>query len=108
MLKASIKIFILFFIFFFVVVLSLFLYFLNFFLSLKFFNLNKIRIFERGFQRVFKVQISFSIHFFIIVVLFVLFDLEVVILLGVLIRSEIMNFLFLGLVVFIFLGFYLE
>jgi NADH:ubiquinone oxidoreductase subunit 3 (subunit A) len=77
-------------------------------LSLKIFNLNKVRIFERGFRRIFKVQLSFSIHFFIIVILFVLFDLEVVILLGILIRNRIINLIFLFLIVFVFLGLYLE
>jgi NADH-ubiquinone oxidoreductase chain 3 len=88
--------------------LSLVLFFLNFSLSLKILNFNKISIFERGFTRIFKVQISFSIHFFVIVVLFVLFDLEVVILLGVLIRNTIINLIFFSLVIFIFLGLYLE
>jgi NADH-ubiquinone oxidoreductase chain 3 len=96
------------FILFFVGFLRIVLLCLNFFLSSKVFNFNKIRIFERGFISVFKVQISFSIHFFIIVVLFVLFDLEVVILLSVLIRRSLILVVFLGLIFFIFLGLYLE
>ena len=92
----------------FVVFLSLFLFLLNFFLRLKFFNFNKIRIFERGFNRIFKVQTSFSIHFFIIIILFVLFDLEIVILLRILISRSLRNIVFLRLIVFIFLGLYLE
>lgn len=88
--------------------LSLFLFFLNFFLSFKNFFFNKVRIFESGFTRIFKVQISFSIHFFIIVILFILFDLELILLVGLLMRRFVRGFIFLILIFFIFLGFYLE
>ena len=69
---------------------------------------NKIRAFERGFVRVGKIQNSFSIHFFIIILIFVIFDLEVVIFLGILISDITSFFSFLLIFTFILGGFYIE
>lgn len=102
------RIFILIFISVFIIFLSLILFFFNFILSLKIFYKNKISVFESGFIRVFKIHISFSIHFFVIVILFVLFDLEVVMLLRILIRNTNRVLVFFYLIFFVFLGFYLE
>lgn len=84
------------------------LYIVNFLLRKKINKLSKVRVFERGFNSVFKIQIAFSIHFFVIVLLFVLFDLEVVILLAFLMSGGESLILLFFLVFFIFLGLYLE
>lgn len=93
---------------FFALVLLLVLYLGNFFLSIKKIDLLKIGAFERGFLSIGKIQNSFSIHFFVIILIFVIFDLEVVIFLGLLI-SDISSFIgFLFLILFILGGFYIE
>jgi len=97
---------------FFVIFISVFLFFLlfvlSFFLSLKDFYLLKTISFESGFIRLGKIQNSFSIHFFVMLLIFVIFDLEIVILLAVLISgfSSFLSFLFLFF--FIIGGFYME
>ena len=72
------------------------------------YNFFKVSSFESGFKSVGKIQVSFSIHFFVIILIFVVFDLEVVILLGLVI-SDILS---IGLILFLFLfvvgGLYLE
>ena len=96
----------------FVVLFTLFLllvlYGANFAISVKKNDLLKINAFESGFISVGKIQNSFSIHFFIIILMFVIFDLEIVIFLGLLMSdiSSIVRFLILML--FIFGGFYIE
>ena len=80
----------------------------NFLISCKDFYKNKISSFECGFVRIGKIQNSFRIHFFIIILIFVIFDLEVVMFVGILVsdRSSLVRFLLL--LVFIFGGFYIE
>nr|AGQ46175.1 NADH dehydrogenase subunits 3 [Bunostomum phlebotomum]QOW40483.1 NADH dehydrogenase subunit 3 [Bunostomum phlebotomum] len=89
-------------------VLLFFLYFLNFFLSIKDFNLLKVSVFESGFLSIGKIQNSFSIHFFVMMLMFVIFDLEIVMFLGLLISDFSSFFSFLILMIFIFGGFYME
>nr|YP_002725700.1 NADH dehydrogenase subunit 3 [Bunostomum phlebotomum]ACL50526.1 NADH dehydrogenase subunit 3 [Bunostomum phlebotomum] len=89
-------------------VLLFFLYFLNFFLSIKDFNLLKVGAFESGFLSIGKIQNSFSIHFFVMMLMFVIFDLEIVMFLGLLISDFSSFFSFLILMIFIFGGFYME
>ena len=96
----------------FVVLFSLFLllilYVLNFAISVKKSDLLKINAFESGFISVGKIQNSFSIHFFIIMLMFVIFDLEIVMFLGLII-SDVSSFVsFFLLILFIFGGFYME
>lgn len=98
----------LFFLLFFSFILVFIFYLLNFFLSLKSFYLIKNSSFESGFESLGKVHSSFSIHFFIIMLIFVIFDLEVVILLGFLISSFYSVYIFLLIFLFIFGGFYME
>lgn len=83
-------------------------YFINFFLSLKSITKNKINSFESGFVRVGFIQNSFSIHFFVIIVMFVIFDLEIVMFLGVLLVDFFSFFSVFFLLLFIILGFYIE
>nr|UNH90037.1 NADH dehydrogenase subunit 3 [Ancylostoma sp. HL-2021] len=93
---------------FFTLFLLLMLYLLNFFLSIKKNDLLKINAFESGFISVGKIQNSFSIHFFIMMLMFVIFDLEIVMFLGLLV-SDFSSFIsFLMLMFFIFGGFYME
>lgn len=88
--------------------LLLVLYGANFVISIKKNDLLKVNAFERGFISVGKIQNSFSIHFFIIILIFVIFDLEIVIFLGLLV-SDVSSFVrFLILIMFIFGGFYIE
>lgn len=92
----------------FTLLLLLLFYLGNFVLSCKDFYKNKISSFECGFDSVGKIQNSFSIHFFIIMLMFVIFDLEVVMFVGILI-SDISSLLsFLMLLFFILGGFYIE
>lgn len=92
----------------FAVVLLLALYAFNFIISVKKNDLLKVGAFERGFVRVGKIQNSFRIHFFVIMLIFVIFDLEIVMFLGLLI-SDIRSLVrFFMLILFIFGGFYME
>nr|UDL72549.1 NADH dehydrogenase subunit 3 [Oesophagostomoides stirtoni] len=96
----------------FVVLFTLFLivllYGLNFIMSIKEGDLLKVGAFESGFNSIGKIQNSFSIHFFIMMLMFVIFDLEIVMFLGLLVSdiSSVVSFLLLML--FIFGGFYME
>nr|YP_010519766.1 NADH dehydrogenase subunit 3 [Macroponema beveridgei]UXP34543.1 NADH dehydrogenase subunit 3 [Macroponema beveridgei] len=88
--------------------LLLMLYVLNFALSVKKTDLLKVNAFESGFLSVGKIQNSFSIHFFIMMLMFVIFDLEIVMFLGLLISDISSVVSFLMLMLFIFGGFYME
>lgn len=92
----------------FTLILLVVFYLINFLLSIKDFNKNKSGAFESGFVRVGIIQNSFRIHFFIIILMFVIFDLEIVIFLGILISDFNSFFRFLIIMVFIFGGFYIE
>lgn len=92
----------------FTLILLVAFYLINFLLRIKDLTKNKIRAFERGFVRVGKIQNSFRIHFFIIILIFVIFDLEIVIFLGILV-SDMNSFIrFIIMFVFILGGFYME
>nr|YP_010519802.1 NADH dehydrogenase subunit 3 [Rugopharynx australis]UXP34579.1 NADH dehydrogenase subunit 3 [Rugopharynx australis] len=88
--------------------LLLLLYVLNFAMSVKKMDLLKVNAFESGFLSVGKIQNSFSIHFFIMMLMFVIFDLEIVMFLGLLISDVSSIISFLLLMLFIFGGFYME
>lgn len=92
----------------FTLILLLAFYLINFLLSIKDIGKNKIRAFERGFVRIGKIQNSFRIHFFIIILMFVIFDLEIVIFLGILISDLTSLFRFFLIFIFILGGFYIE
>nr|YP_008145662.1 NADH dehydrogenase subunit 3 [Ascaridia galli]AGI96015.1 NADH dehydrogenase subunit 3 [Ascaridia galli]WEB60578.1 NADH dehydrogenase subunit 3 [Ascaridia galli] len=92
----------------FLLFLCLVFYLLNFFLSVKDLSYCKVSTFESGFSSVGLIQSSFSIHFFVMMLMFVIFDLEVVMLLGVLV-SDVSSFIsFLLFMFFVFGGFYME
>uniref|UniRef100_UPI0030FDFA5C NADH dehydrogenase subunit 3 n=1 Tax=Echinolaelaps fukienensis TaxID=2902762 RepID=UPI0030FDFA5C len=69
-------------IFFFIVILSFLLLILSFFISFKL-NLDKEMIlsFECGFDPFYMVRSSFSLHFYKICLIFVFFDIEIIIIL---------------------------
>nr|QEO33936.1 NADH dehydrogenase subunit 3 [Teladorsagia circumcincta]BAV82841.1 NADH dehydrogenase subunit 3 [Teladorsagia circumcincta] len=90
------------------VFLLVLLYLLNFVISVKKNELLKVSTFESGFVSVGKVQNSFSIHFFIIMLMFVIFDLEVVMFLGLLVSDLNSMIGFMMLMIFIIAGFYME
>lgn len=100
------------FIFFMVLVFSLVLvlvfYFFMFLAGFKLDYLSKVSSFERGFIRLIKIQNSFRIHFFVIILIFVIFDLEVVMFLGLLVSDVSSIFGFFFLLVFVLCGFYME
>nr|ACX85119.1 NADH dehydrogenase subunit 3 [Cooperia oncophora] len=89
-------------------VLLVLLYVLSFVISMKKSELLKVSTFESGFVSLSKVQNSFSIHFFVIMLMFVIFDLEIVMFLG-LVLSDFSAFVgFFMLMFFIMMGFYME
>nr|AJL34385.1 NADH dehydrogenase subunit 3 [Caenorhabditis nigoni] len=92
----------------FTLVLLLAFYVINFVLSIKDMGKNKISAFECGFVSVGKIQNSFSIHFFIMMLMFVIFDLEIVMFLGILVSDLSSYVSFLLMFVFILGGFYME
>nr|YP_003434133.1 NADH dehydrogenase subunit 3 [Chabertia ovina]ACX85215.1 NADH dehydrogenase subunit 3 [Chabertia ovina] len=96
----------------FVVLFTLFLlvllYAVNFTMSIKKVNLLKVNAFESGFLSVGKIQNSFSIHFFVMMLMFVIFDLEIVMFLGLLVSDTSSIISFFMLMMFIFGGFYME
>ena len=82
-------------------ILSLILLLLNlFFNRLKINNLNKFSSFECGFERFKIIQSNFNIHFFVILIIFILFDLEIVILIHLLFYKVNIHF-FVILIIFI-------
>lgn len=99
---------VLFIVFVFSLILLFIFYLINFFLSLKYREKNKIRAFESGFVSIGKIQNSFSIHFFIIILIFIIFDLEVVIFIGILVSDSRSFTTFFLLLLFVLGGFYME
>ena len=101
-------IFVIFSVFCFSVFFVLMFYVLNFFISSGYYYHNKVSSFESGFIRVGLIQNSFRIHFFVIMLMFVIFDLEIVIFIGVLVSDLNSFYSFLVLFLFIFFSFYME
>jgi len=73
--------------------LALILYLVNFLLRYKVYKKNKLTAFERGFRAVGNLHSSFSVHFFVILLIFVIFDLEIVLLLGCILATNSITFL---------------
>jgi NADH:ubiquinone oxidoreductase subunit 3 (subunit A) len=76
-------------------IFSFLFYFLVFLISFKSPLKSKVTSFERGFVGVGKIQNAFSIHFFLIIVIFVIFDLEVIIFIRLIASSFYRGLLFL-------------
>nr|YP_009391003.1 NADH dehydrogenase subunit 3 [Caenorhabditis plicata]ARV88256.1 NADH dehydrogenase subunit 3 [Caenorhabditis plicata] len=92
----------------FTLILLVAFYLINFLLSIKDMGKNKLSAFECGFVSVGKIQNSFSIHFFIMMLMFVIFDLEIVMFLGILVSDINSMISFIFLMIFIMGGFYME
>lgn len=88
--------------------ISRLMYLVSFLFSYKEKNKNKITPFECGFAPVGLIHRTFSIHFFIILIIFIIFDLEVILLLGVVRRMSDSIPSFLTLITFILGGLYFE
>nr|UFQ24449.1 NADH dehydrogenase subunit 3 [Pingus sinensis] len=97
-----------FFVVFFTLFFLLVFYVFMFVLSSKDFYSMKLGAFECGFVGLGKLQNSFSIHFFLVMLMFIIFDLEVVMFLGVMISDFSLILSFLCLFVFVLGGFYME
>lgn len=71
-------------------VLSLLLFFGSVIIGLKYNkDKEKLSIFECGFNPFLKLRVPFSIHFFKILLIFLLFDLEIVVILPIPLRNKI-------------------
>lgn len=84
------------------------LYLVSLAASYKSVNFNKMTAFECGFSPIGSIQSTFSLHFFIILVIFVIFDLEVVLLLGSVLVSGVGVITFFVVIVFVLGGIYME
>jgi len=73
-------------------ILASLLYLIRFLIRYKVNNKNKLTAFERGFRVVGRLHSRFSIHFFVILLMFVIFDLEIVLLLGCLLATNSLTF----------------
>lgn len=98
--------FILFIIIIFAFLISGLLYLVRFISSIKIKNQNKISSFECGFIAIGSLTSGFRIHFFIFLLIFVLFELEVILLIGCLFAIRSYSIMFL--ILFILFGIYLE
>nr|YP_010618330.1 NADH dehydrogenase subunit 3 [Camallanus lacustris]WAX01720.1 NADH dehydrogenase subunit 3 [Camallanus lacustris] len=95
--------------YFFLVVVFVFVFYVVYLvLSFKDHNMMKSSPFECGFSALGGVYNSFSINFFVIMVLFVFFDLEVVMFLGIILSEVLSGVGFMVLFLFVFLGFWAE
>jgi len=100
--------FYLFLILFIVLILIAALHFLLFLLSFSKRRSNKLSPFERGFTRVGIRQKSFSLQFFLLIVVFIIFDIEVVLLLGFVVKDFWRRVGIIIVIVFILGGLFLE
>lgn len=79
-----------------------------FFLSLIRINKNKLEPFECGFTPTSKLNTRFSVHFFVVLLFFLIFDLEVVLVLTSLMSGASGLLVFTFIMIFIVGGVYLE
>lgn len=66
----------------------------------------RIGSYECGFERVGGIRLNFRVHFFIVLIIFALFDLEVIFLIGFLLGGSLIIFLLI--IVIIYSTYYLE
>lgn len=71
-------------------------------------NKTKVRSFERGFERVGKINVDYSLHFFLLVLIFVLFDLEVLFFFIFIFINYLWFFLFLFVILLLMVGLIIE
>nr|ABO31090.1 NADH-ubiquinone oxidoreductase subunit 3 [Globodera rostochiensis] len=96
-----------FFLFFLILLLSVF-YFINFLFCWGVGFFDKLISFESGFSSLGKINIFFSLHFFLVLLIFVLFDLEFVLILFFFFGGKGILILFFLVIFFIFFSFFLE
>lgn len=87
-------------------IISLILYLLRFLSSKKIGGLSKLRPFECGFSVVGPVFSSFSVHFYMLTLIFVVFEMEIALLLGCM--YSVRGYSFTVVIVFVLGGVYLE
>ena len=98
-----------------IILVNIFFFFTVFiFLLSNLFSLNFIKyklktgVFERGFDSLTIIQISFSLNFFYIILIFVIFDLELILFLRFLLFFKLYLIFFIYLIIFIFITLILE
>nr|YP_009092398.1 NADH dehydrogenase subunit 3 [Aphelenchoides besseyi]AII79376.1 NADH dehydrogenase subunit 3 [Aphelenchoides besseyi] len=97
---------------FFIFLLGIFFIFLFFFLNYILSTSSSLYLknssFESGFLSIGKIQTSFSIHFFVVMLMFVIFDVEIVMVLGFILSDFSSLFIFFFVFLFILFGLYME
>nr|AKK32524.1 NADH dehydrogenase subunit 3 [Henschiella sp. PJ-2015] len=74
------------------IMISMILMILTYFISMKkLFNQEKLSPFECGFNPLNSARIPFSLHFFMISILFLIFDIEIIIIIPMIITMKMIN-----------------
>uniref|UniRef100_UPI0030E15C5D NADH dehydrogenase subunit 3 n=1 Tax=Haemadipsa hainana TaxID=909595 RepID=UPI0030E15C5D len=85
--------------------IPIFIYFLSYYLYLREYkNRHKMLAFECGFDSFFNARIPFSTRFFLLAVIFIVFDIEIVLLFPI---PMLVNLNLLNLMVFLFIFFFI-
>jgi NADH-quinone oxidoreductase subunit A len=63
--------------FFFALVVTFILFFLSYIFAPQYFDFEKTSVYECGFQPFYNSRIPFNVHFYIIAILFLIFDVEI-------------------------------
>uniref|UniRef100_K0ITN6 NADH-ubiquinone oxidoreductase chain 3 n=2 Tax=Andricus TaxID=75141 RepID=K0ITN6_9HYME len=95
------------------IMISSILLMLNFFLSKKNYKMrNKLTSFECGFDNISLLRLPFSVHFFMIGIIFLIFDVEISLIFPIIKFLNLMNFykknIFLIIMLILILGLYYE
>lgn len=84
------------------------LYGVMFVLRIKSYGFFKVVSFESGFKGIGKTQSSFRVHFFLMMLMFVVFDLEVILLMGLVVTGGAVVEVYFVLFFFVVGGFFME
>jgi NADH:ubiquinone oxidoreductase subunit 3 (subunit A) len=88
--------------------LIILLLFLGLFINITYASTKNLFSYECGFEGIGKVRSIYSIHFYIIIIIFVIFDLELVLLLYYFITGVPFILIIIFLLIFIYLSYYIE